>query len=647
MRSSSPAQRCAVVILLFSLLSAAGPAWASSAAHSSIVVLLDASGSMKKTDPSRLRVEAFQLLLTLSKDGDRLALCEFGTGVRDLSKGFVDVTDVSRTSLAADAATCGSSDASTDVLTALRHAEKLVTSLTADERRAYPPVVIFLTDGRDDVLGVDASRESEIEAAARAIAQVGAKIYGLGLSRDADRNLFRRLEAATGGETFYAESSTDLLEGFFAVSRAIAGRWLIAEQAATGAEVPIAVPQWATGVTVAWFSTAGAVADELSVNGLAPAIKRPLYQLVSVDAGESSLSVGVPRAAGKLIVDVQGELLLHADLPGTVVRGLPFACTVQIMCAQGAQLGSPLFLQRATSRLEIAHPGKTTESAFELYDDGAHGDKVARDGLFGANALDSGDGSASYELTTRVPFSPTLSTSGDITVMAEPMRVRTQGFVSQLIGATLGRGAELTVENLTDVPFSVSLMEDGKAATAGATISLAPRGSAKVMMASRPSLLAVRKVPASFHVGDLTRPVWAGDLALLPAGTLPGAFVVILAALGLSFYFPRRTTQGFRLSVNYQRAGESDPRVELVAVRPDGYPEFAGIPAPFDRAVRILPVSGIWRKGAYLVSAEGTTIEFAKRRPPKSARGYVIKNGSSWGVRAESSRATYTFYSKR
>jgi uncharacterized protein YegL len=635
------------VILLFSLFSAAGPGWASTAAHSSIVVLLDASGSMKKTDPSRLRVEAFQLLLALSKDGDRLALCEFGAGVRDLSNGFVDVTGSSRVSLAADAATCGNSDASTDVLTALRHAEKLVTSLTADERRAYPPVVIFLTDGRDDVPGAETSRESEIEAAARAIAQAGAKIYGLGLSRDADRNLFRRLETATGGETFYAESSTDLLEGFFAVSRAIAGRWLIAEQVATSPNVSIAVPQWATGVTVAWFSTAGAVTDELSVNGVAPAIKRPLYQLVSVDAAESKLSVRIPRAAGKLIVDVQGELLLHADLPGTVVRGLPFTCTVQMMCAQGAQLGSPLFLQRATSRLEITHPGNSVASTFELYDDGAHEDRMARDGLSGANALDSGDGAATYELTTRVPFSPTLSASGDITVLAEPMRVRTQGFVSRLIGATLGRGAELTIENLTDVPFSVSLTEGGKTAPGGAATSLAPRGSAKVMMASRPSLLAVRKVPANFHVGDLTRPVWSGDLALLPAGALPGALIAVLVAFGLSMYFPRRTTHGFRLNINYQRAGESDPMVELVAVRPDGYPEFAGIPAPFDRAVRILPISGIWRKGAYLVSAEGTTIDFAKRRPPKSSRGYVIKNGSSWGVRAESSRATYTFYSKR
>jgi hypothetical protein len=154
-------------------------------------------------------------------------------------------------------------------------------------------------------------------------------------------------------------------------------------------------------------------------------------------------------------------------------------------------------------------------------------------------------------------------------------------------------------------------------------------------------------VSASFHVGDLTRPVWSGDLTLLPAGALPGAVVAILVALGLSFYFPRRTTQGFRLSINYQSAGESDPRVELVAVQPNGYPEFTGIPAPFDRAVRILPVSGIWRKGAYVVTAEGATIEFAKRRPPKSSRGYVIKNGSSWSIRAESSRATYTFYSKR
>ncbi len=641
------AQQCAIVFLLAFVTAITSPLLASTAAHSSLIVLLDSSGSMKKTDPGRLRVEAFQLLLALAKDGDRLALCEFGSGARDLSSGFVDVTTASRATLAADAASCGDGDANTDVVAALLHAGDLISKLSADERRAYPPVVLFLTDGRDDVPGVRSGRDGEIAAAAKSISEAGAKIYGLGLSRDADRNLFRLLETTSGGETFYAESSTDLLEGFFALSRAIAGRWLIAEMPANGAEIAVDVPQWATGLTVAWFSTSGAASGDLVVNDVAPSMKRPLYQFVSTSAsGGSRFVVRVPRGPGKLVVDAQGELLLRADLPAAVVCGLPFAATVQIMWAQGAQLGAPLFLQRATSQLHVARAGIAGVNC-ELYDDGGHGDKAPRDGMFGANILVSTEGATTYELKTGAPFSPALSASGSLMVLAEPVRVRTQGFVPRLIGATLGRSAVITVENLTDVPFSVSLSEDGNAAPGAAAALLKPRGAATITLVTKPGLLAVRRVPASLHIGDLNRPVWTGGIALLPAGALPGVVLAALAALGLSFTFPRRTSRGFRLGINFLKSGESEPRVEMVAVRSDGYPDFVEIPAPFDHAVRILPISGVWRKGAYLSPADGVSIEFAKRRPPLSSKGYRIKNGSSWSVRAESSRATYTFYSKR
>lgn len=646
LRSTSPAQRCAVGLLLLAVIAAASVVQAAPAAHSSLVVLLDASGSMRKTDPSRLRVEAFELLLALSKDGDRMALCEFGEGVRDLSGGFVDVGPATRAKLASDAARCGDSDRITDVLAALRHADDLVSRLTAEERAAYPPVVLFLTDGCDQVLESDPTRNDQIDAAARAIAQAGARIYGLGLSREADRNLFRRLENATGGETFYAASSTELLEGFFAVSRALAGRWLVSEQETSGGQVSATVPNWAKGVTVAWFASSGAASGELSVNGAGPVVRRPLYQVVSIEGAQGGeLAIRVPTGTGKLIVDARGELLLQAVMPASVVGNLPFACSGQVMSAPGTTLGHPMFLERATSQLRLAHNGAGSADAV-LYDDGAHEDKAMRDGLFGANALDAQAGAATWELTVRAPFSPVLTTTGKVDVVAEPVRVVPKGVVGAMIDAMLGRGATLTLESVVDVPLGVSLAEGGSG-PAAPTSALAPRAKITVTTKAKPQFLGSRKVPLALHVDGLVQPVWTGTVAIPGQATVYLVIVAFVFVAYMSTVLPRGVNTRFRISTSYRPDFDTPPIVELVGFDAEGFPQYQELQAPIAQLVQVVPVSGIWRKDAYLLVADGHKPEFARRRAKKTSRGYLIKNGSSWKVRVGSSQAEYTFYAKR
>lgn len=646
LRSTSPAQRCAVGLLLLTVVLASGSTLAAPASHSSLVVLLDASGSMRKTDPSGLRVEAFELLLALSKDGDRMALCEFGEGVRDLSGGFVDVGPATREKLASDAARCGNSDRSTDVLAALRHADDLVSKLTADERAAYPPVVLFLTDGRDDLPGSDPARNDEIDNAARAIAQAGARIYGLGLSRDADRTLFRRLELATGGETFYAASSTDLLEGFFSVSRALAGRWLVHEGESGGDRIHVEVPSWAKGVTVAWFASSGMASGDLTVNGAGPALRRPLYQLVSLEGfAGGNLDVRVPHGAGKLIVDARGELLLQAVLPGSVVRNLPFACSGQVMSAPGTTLGQPMFLERATSRLRLVHDGADITDAV-LYDDGAHDDKAARDGMFGANALDAQAGAGTWELSVRAPFSPVLASAGKIEVLAEPVRVVPKGPMGAMVDAMLGRGAILTLESVVDVPLGVSLAEGGSGAPEPSR-ALAPRAKISVSTNAKPPFIGSRSVPLALHVDGLVQPVWTGSVAIPGQATVYIVLLAVGVAAFVSTVLPQGSNSKFRVRASYKADFDADAISEMVALDRDGFPAYSEIPAPLSRAVRILPPNGIWDKSARLLLPNGDRPEFVGRRAPKAGNAYKLKNGMSWKIRSGASQAEYTFYSGR
>lgn len=646
LRSTSPAQRCAVGLLLLIVIVAAGTARAAPASHSSLVVLLDASGSMRKTDPSGLRVEAFELLLALSKDGDRMALCEFGEGVRDLSGGFVDVSPATRGRLASDAARCGNSDRTTDVLAALRHADDLVSKLTADERAAYPPVVLFLTDGRDEVSGADPTRNDQIDSAARAIADAGARIYGLGLSRDADRNLFRRLEIATGGETFYAEASTDLLEGFFSVSRALAGRWLVYEGETGGEQVQVEMPSWAKGVTAAWFASSVAAPGDLTINGTGPTLRRPLYQLISREGSSGgNLDVRVPHGAGKLIVDARGELLLQAVLPGAVARNLPFSCSGQVMSAPGTTLGQPMFLERATSRLRLVHDGADITDAV-LYDDGAHDDKAARDGMFGANALDAQAGAATWELSVRAPFSPVLATAGKIEVLTEPVRVVPKGPMGAMVDAMLGRGAILILESVVDVPLGVSLAEGGSGPP-GPPRALAPRAKISVSTNAKPPLLGSRSVPLALHVDGLVQPVWTGSVAIPGQATVYLVALAVAVAAFVSTMLPRGSNRRYRVRASYRADFDADAISEMVALDRDGFPAYLQIPAPLSRAVRILPPNGIWNKSARLLLPNGDKPEFVGRRAPKAGNAYKLKNGMSWKIRSGTAQAEYTFYSGR
>lgn len=74
------------IILLWALFYGAQTAFAEekTAAPPDLRVLIDVSGSMKKTDPNNLRVPAVKLLLNLAQDGSQLGIWMFDQGVKTL-----------------------------------------------------------------------------------------------------------------------------------------------------------------------------------------------------------------------------------------------------------------------------------------------------------------------------------------------------------------------------------------------------------------------------------------------------------------------------------------------------------------------------------------------------------------------------------
>ncbi|NNE62656.1 MAG: VWA domain-containing protein, partial [Gammaproteobacteria bacterium] len=193
-----------------------GMSWGGIAAErkQDIRVLIDVSGSMKKTDPSNLRVPAMKLLNGLIPKGSHAGIWTFGRYVNMTVKwGKVDAGWRKLADLGAEE--IHSNALFTNIEGALDRATKGWDKPDPSTQRN----LILLTDGR-----VDISKHTEKNAKSRQaifdksitrLKNAGAGIQAVALSDDADEVLLRRLALETGGSFEVARTAGDLQKIFF------------------------------------------------------------------------------------------------------------------------------------------------------------------------------------------------------------------------------------------------------------------------------------------------------------------------------------------------------------------------------------------------------------------------------------------------
>ncbi len=203
--------------LLLALLplhaAAEGPPPSRSAGHQDIRILIDVSGSMKRTDPDNLRVPALRLITGLLPRGSRAGVWTFGRYVNMLIPlAFVD--EAWRERAMAAAARINSHGLYTNM-------EDTLTDATWDWKR--PPTdgarrsLILLTDGYVDISADAAenaaSRERILNEILPRLQAAGVTVHTIALSREADHALLRQLATASGGR--YEQAAPDRLERLF------------------------------------------------------------------------------------------------------------------------------------------------------------------------------------------------------------------------------------------------------------------------------------------------------------------------------------------------------------------------------------------------------------------------------------------------
>ena len=179
-----------------------------------IRIVIDVSGSMKKTDPGNLRVAAMKLLNGLIPSGAKAGVWTFGKYVNMTVKwGLVDdkwrkLADIGAEKIHANAAL-------TNIESALARSTKGWNKPDPDTRRN----LILLTDGQVDISKDEAknakSRETILDKSVQRLQQLGVNVHTIALSKNADEVLLKRIALETSGSYEIAEKAEDLQRIFF------------------------------------------------------------------------------------------------------------------------------------------------------------------------------------------------------------------------------------------------------------------------------------------------------------------------------------------------------------------------------------------------------------------------------------------------
>ena len=179
-----------------------------------VVLLLDTSGSMIKTDPMRLRYQGAKQITQFLTNGDRLAIVGF-SGKTQLVQALKPYTADQRPVIEKEIENIKTEGQYTDLLEAVKIGREILES---QPRAEAGRVMLLLSDGKmepDPAQGMPFARTLElIHDVLPGIKAKEIAIYTLAFSDQADRALLGEIAGATDAIGLYAATPADLNKTF-------------------------------------------------------------------------------------------------------------------------------------------------------------------------------------------------------------------------------------------------------------------------------------------------------------------------------------------------------------------------------------------------------------------------------------------------
>ncbi|MBI5741780.1 MAG: VWA domain-containing protein [Nitrospirae bacterium] len=198
-------------IYIFALLAAVlllpGTACSGDKAGTDVVLVMDSSGSMKKTDPLSLRIPAAKMFISLLDKNDRAGIISFSDNASSLSPLLSLDSDGNKNALMLSAEKITSTGLHTNLFEALN---KGFEALSAEKNSGRERIIVLMSDGMMDTGYAGKDRElierlkTDLSGSLR---DQGVKVYAVAFTGGSDKQLLEKVSKQTGG--FFNLAVTD------------------------------------------------------------------------------------------------------------------------------------------------------------------------------------------------------------------------------------------------------------------------------------------------------------------------------------------------------------------------------------------------------------------------------------------------------
>ena len=346
-------------LLQFSLIASSAHAQSSNAAvhldkQIDIRILVDVSGSMKKTDPLNLRVPALQVLTQLLPENAQAGVWEFADEANlVVPHGAIDAKW--REQALAAAQNIRSNGQYTDIGGALQTAAFGEQARTS-QRNLH---VILLTDGMVDVAKNEVvnirARNELLQHITQQYVDAGALVHAIGLSHAVDEKTLNDIARRTDGLFAVAENADQLLDIFL---RALDNSVLTQQAPVSTDRQSFVVNDDAQSITVvvekhgaqavALQSPGGEVISASEISKQVDWQESSTHDVVTVQQPEQGTWTVTSNAAQVTRVNVQGKLQMDLRLPSNnIYIGQSTPLQIALADASGAITDPELLSQFA------------------------------------------------------------------------------------------------------------------------------------------------------------------------------------------------------------------------------------------------------------------------------------------------------------
>ncbi|MBI4686595.1 MAG: VWA domain-containing protein [Nitrospirae bacterium] len=196
----------AIISIILILYSTHCHAQAEAPAGTDIVLLMDSSGSMKKTDPKNYRKPAARLFVSLLGEGNNIGIISFGDSAASLQP-LIENKKENQGKIFSAIEKISSAEAFTNITEAVRKGfEELKSSRHKDK------VIILMSDGRIDLGSAekDGKSSAELSALLKELQNLGVKLYSIAFTEESDIKLLENMAKETGGFSRIAKTDKDI-----------------------------------------------------------------------------------------------------------------------------------------------------------------------------------------------------------------------------------------------------------------------------------------------------------------------------------------------------------------------------------------------------------------------------------------------------